>query len=168
MADKRALLHVAEHDHYLAAVLLAASSAPTIDLPLKDINPDAGNFKVTYSPPLESTGTNATSVIVLKQEAGYTVLYGAHFVQAARLADKTTMRAKLISKPALKRCRVPEEINPADLAVSQPALNERPRYGNDRKPQRSFDQGEHRTPYGTTHRYGQPKRFGNDRGGSSS
>ncbi len=168
MADKRALLHVADHDHYLAGILLVASSAPTIDLPLKDINPDTGNFKVTHTPPIDTTGSNATSVVVLKQEAGYTVLYGAHFVEAAKLAGKESLRAKLLSKPALKKCRVQEEIDPADQAPGPAVHQERPRYGTDRRPQRSFDQGEHRTPYGATHRYGQPKRFGGNSGGSSS
>lgn len=134
-AKKTTLLILNGVRHDFDLVKTAAASAPIITISVSDLHalPHCGGpaeSLVEHRP--ETVEATERELVFFKQGAGYTVLMGRKKLEAdlTRPVDETTaakrreapteIRGRLISTPALKRCRVESEQQPQQAAHGEP------------------------------------------------
>lgn len=156
MAASRILLKVFGHEYDIPRLVAIAKTSPDIEVEVSDIHPNTGDLEVILDRD-QSTVLN-NNIIVTRHEGGYVVLFGRHLIPA----NAGKVKAKLISKPALKRCKEVEEDDSQPYYQPPASFPERPRTSSfssrDERP---------RSQYGKHLSHGYPRSGGN-RGGSSS
>jgi hypothetical protein len=111
--------------HYLDLVQRIASQAPKVEVKIDEFYPqDDSRFAAVLLP--DQGELHHREVVVHKWEGKHMVLLGRETVRQAIAAGQPIVRARLISKHALKRCRV-EEYLPTPQVPAEP---ERNRSGN--------------------------------------
>jgi hypothetical protein len=136
--------------HFLDAVLRSIHGAPTIEIDLATVNVSEGSkanpehvveFRdAVLAKAPDYSALHKGQVVVFKQHGGFTVLLGKDKIAEYRAQGSTKIKGKLLSTPALKKCRVvdvsPEpQIRPEPYYRDPSGVTNRPRlYGREPRP----------------------------------
>ena len=136
--------------HFLDAVLRSIHAAPMIEIDLATVNVSEGpkanpehavafrHMALAKQP--DYSDLHKGQVVVFKQHGGFTVLLGKDKVAEYRAQGSTKIKGKLLSTPALKKCRFVEatpepQIRPEPFYRDPSGVTNRPRlYGRDPRP----------------------------------
>lgn len=131
------------HEHQLVLVMVAAKGGPLIDVPVNEIVVDleSPDNLVSINPPSEEI--DGFELAVYKYNGKFLILTGRHHVLNATRTKQTTVQARFVSSPALKKARDEDHSGPM-VDVNKP-ITEVSRFSD--KP---------REPYGN-------RRYGNER-----
>lgn len=123
--QQRAQLIVANSTHYLDLVLTMANQSPKAEIKAEEIyKPTDADFAAIHLPDQEEAP--AREIAFFKWNGKYIVLLGREKARKALDANQAVLKGRIVSKPALKRCRV-DEYQPR---VMEPEEEPRNRSGN--------------------------------------
>lgn len=120
------------HAHYLDALLAQTRTAPSIGVEREKVDLDISNLFYIGIQPASATPSNS-EVVFVKYDGRFVVLLGQDKVRAALEQSQATIRGRLLSSPALKKARVPEEVIevPVPKTYTEEFAN-RPRWSDNR------------------------------------
>lgn len=120
----RAQLFINDTPHYLDLLIGGAKQGPSIDVALDQCyNLDDPEFVLYYA--YNTQATEAPFIVVFKHAGKFVILTCRDTVRQSTADGKLSFKAQLISKPGLKRARVPELYPEPE---SPPSFENRPRW----------------------------------------
>lgn len=134
---KNVVFHFNGHKHNLAQVLAQGNAGPLIDVSVKDLDTDSVNRKVASvfegAPSIQTDDLVLNGeTIVYKINGKFYVLFGHVKAVRAFKQNDVAFKARLISSPAMKKCRIIEP--QVEVAPAAPAYPIRRDYPQDRRP----------------------------------